>query len=188
MKVKTPTLLSLVEIKRRYEDEHQIRLTNELDYFKKQESFLDAIENACLCIDARGKRFSHQKRIKLIVLKEIREKLIINSDKLLKCTSFKEIMDIVASCAVHGFGPLCIYDVSLRIAAWLSLEPEYIYLHSGTLKGAIALLGHTVKGKAYLSINDIPSPLNQLKPTEIEGVLCVFKDNFERIDRERTEN
>ena len=184
MKATTPIKMTRDEIKRRYEEEHQIRLINELDYFKKQESFLDAIEKACLCIDARGKRFSHQKRIKLIVLKEVCEKLIINSDKLLKCTSFKEIMGIVASCAVHGFGPLCIYDVSLRISAWLSIEPEYIYLHSGTLKGAIALLGSAVKGKDYLLINDIPSPLNQLKPTEIEGILCVFKDNFERVDKD----
>jgi hypothetical protein len=55
--------------------------------------------------------------------------------------SFADLIGIVASIAegVSGLGELYIYDTALRIGAKSGLEPDMVYLHAGTRKGAKAL-------------------------------------------------
>ncbi|NDV85038.1 hypothetical protein, partial [Bacteroides sp. 51] len=42
---------------------------------------------------------------------------------------------------IKGIGPLAIYDAAIRLGIYRGIQPEVIYLHRGSLQGAIKLLG-----------------------------------------------
>lgn len=169
----------LAVIKRSYEVNNQTHAKNEFDYFRNMSNIFEVIEYAALAKDDRGKRLSHQRRLQKSVLKIVFEKLVAKTNELQNSKSFEEILGIVDSCRVKGFGDLAVYDTSLRIGVWLKKEPEYVYLHAGTKKGAKAkILGLKTRGRKYIKMEEIPYPLNQLSPMQVEDILCIYKDQL----------
>ncbi len=62
----------------------------------------------------------------------------------------------------------------LRIGANLGLEPDRVYLHTGTRTGARRLgLGFR---SAWIECQDLPEALRSLPPWQVEDILCIFKD------------
>jgi hypothetical protein len=103
--------------------------------------------------------------------------------RLATATSFDALLKIVEDeiGPIHKIGKLTVYDTALRIAAWRGLEPEAIYLHAGTRVGAKALgLAHH---EGPVALKQLPAPLRRLSPREIEDVLCIYKDLFQRLRR-----
>lgn len=92
--------------------------------------------------------------------------------------SFEDIIHLVRSCAVPGFGELAIYDTALRLAVRLSKLPTAVYLHAGTRKGAVAL-GLKVD-RATIPMNELPIPLQKLEPDDAENFLCIYKDRLSK--------
>ena len=88
-------------------------------------------------------------------------------------------MEIVNSINCKGIGELTKYDTIIRIAAYRNLFPTKVYLHSGTKVGAKNLLGKLGKRK-YLGIEELPIELQDLhlSASEIEDILCIFKDDL----------
>jgi hypothetical protein len=75
---------------------------------------------------------------------------------------------------VRGIGKLYVYDTAIRLGAYLQLFPLQVYLHAGTRSGARALgLDYRVNS---VSPTYLPAALQQLKPHEVEDVLCIYKD------------
>ncbi|MBI1997211.1 MAG: hypothetical protein HYW03_03845 [Deltaproteobacteria bacterium] len=69
-----------------------------------------------------------------------------------------------------------VYDTALRIGARLGLEPERVYIHSGTRVGA-RRLGLDWRAK-WIEPKDLPKPLRSLPPWQVEDILCIYKDWF----------
>ena len=173
---------SLKEIVRRYINEFRQREGRELEFFARlKDNPARAIEHACLALLPSGKRFSHQRRIPRIVLEEAHRR--IASQNLKGCVSFHDLFLLVYCCTkdIKGYGELCVYDTSLRLGAFLNLEPEYIYLHAGTRRGAKAL-GINPK-EVYVTKEELPKPFRSLKPREIEDCLCIYEDELYEISR-----
>jgi hypothetical protein len=168
---------------RHYRAELQADAARELRFFAIQRSFEDAISKAALAQRPDGKRFSHQRRIPKPALEESRRRLLRARSRLAKATNFDALLKIVEDTIgpIHKIGKLAVYDTALRIAAWRSLEPEVVYLHAGTRSGAQAL------GLAYregtIALKELPPPLRRLSAREIEDVLCIYKDVFQRSRR-----
>jgi hypothetical protein len=59
------------------------------------------------------------------------------------------------------------------------LNPEVVYLHAGTAKGAQALGLDT--GRGYLEMDELPRPFRLLEPWECEDFLCIYKTRLEAI-------
>jgi hypothetical protein len=76
--------------------------------------------------------------------------------------------------SVRGIGELYEYDTALRIGSYLRKLPKRVYLHAGTRVGAKAL-GFDPKLRS-LNPRALPLPLRELKPHELEDVLCIYKD------------
>jgi len=100
------------------------------------------------------------------------------------CKSFTELLNLIESIIgnISGIGELYLYDTSLRIGAKLELFPKVVYLHRGTRIGAKKLaeakkLGYDLKQK-FLSCDKFPKELQELKPLEIEGFLCIYRNQF----------
>jgi len=161
-----------------YIRDHQDGADREQRWFAIQRDLRSAVEVAALAQSPGGKRLSHQWRIPGRVLQESHRRLIQKLPELKKARSFDAIFDLVAATIdpIRGIGELAVYDTAVRIAAYLGLEPDKVYLHAGTRKGARRLgLSASVP---YLEVSQLPTEFRRLKPREIEDVLCIYKHRF----------
>lgn len=126
--------------------------------------------------DERLVRYDHQRRIPRHVLEVARERLL--AARLQRCASFHELFLAVNANIgeIPGVGELTVYDAALRIGGKLGLEPDRVYLHSGTRIGA-RRLGLDWRAK-WLESRDLPQPLRSLPPWQVEDILCIYKDWF----------
>lgn len=136
----------------------------------------DAVRAAALSTLEDGKRHSHQYRIAPHVLRA-GASLLAKAD-LSHAHTFDELHDLVLQVEdrVDGLGEVWTYDVATRIAANRKLEPERVYLHAGTRKGAKAL-GLSVRAGA-LDMSDLPREVQRLTSAQAEDFLCIYKDEF----------
>ena len=88
--------------------------------------------------------------------------------------SFHDLYLWVESVAsrVNGIGSTTTYDVARRLSVWRNLEPQMVYLHAGTAKGAKKL---GVTGKVA-PLNAFPLEIQELGATHAENFLCIYKD------------
>jgi hypothetical protein len=82
---------------------------------------------------------------------------------------------------IAGIGDLARYDIAHRIGSYLNLQPELIYLHTGTRDGArvLGLHGETVDRSR------LPRALNRLDPAEIEDFLCIYREELRSGQRQQ---
>ena len=165
---------------RHYKREHLPNLKRLLEWYSSMASLSDAIINAAMGKDERGKRHPHQRRLREMNLVTPRRRLLGLKEQMRQCTSFEELLDLVEAITdrIHGLGELYAYDTALRIGAYLGLLPEKVYLHAGTRVGAQAL-GFDTKARS-IQLQSLPQPFHSLEPHEAEDVLCIYKDQFKR--------
>jgi hypothetical protein len=170
-----PQFHSLSDVIDDYIRRHCMPAATELDFFR-DESFPVAIEYAALYKLANGHRHRHGYRRTLEALEEAYRRLRAIPGEMRKCSSFEALHDLVEReiGGIDDIGPLTVYDVATRIGAHLHLEPEKVYLHSGTEKGARAL-GLGARRKT-LEPAELPVEFGRLTAREIEDCLCLYKD------------
>jgi hypothetical protein len=105
-----------------------------------------------------------------------------NLPLLKKCSSFDKIHELLRSLCkpINRVGELCVYDISLRIAAKQDLLPDKVYIHLGVTAGAKALLKRDIKETFFLP-SDLPAPLSKLPAHHIENLLCIYKDKLSTL-------
>lgn len=101
---------------------------------------------------------------------------------------FEELYDTIrrflteqSSEPVHGIGLLTFYDIATRIGYHQTpkIRPEkFVYLHSGTMTGAVKLLRRGLKWREPISIFADTPFANTLTAWQLEDYLCMAKDNF----------
>lgn len=162
----------------KYKEYHATLLAEDMLFYKEQPSLYEAIVRAMSFKEKSGKHYSHQRRINKDAQKSMRHKLVADLNTIERQNSFHNLHAFIQSktAPITGIGPLTIYDVSLRIGAYLNLEPELIYVHAGAMDGAksLGLSGET------LQINALPKAFQKLSPSEIEACLCIHKDCFKK--------
>lgn len=168
-------LSKLVEIYRR---KNAAKHKGELDHFRGLPTLRETVEAATMAIGPDGKMLRHQRRVGKEVLAEAKTALLNRLSDIKACGSFAELQELIltSTAAIDRFGSLAVYDTALRIGAKLNRLPEAVYLHAGTKAGAKAL-GLEVS-KPFLKTAELPEPLKQLEPHEVEDFLCIYKDRF----------
>lgn len=151
----------------------------EQDYYANLPTLEEAIERAARAERPDGKRHDHQRRLSRSSLEQVRKNL--SKTAIQSCETFGDLHSLIERTIrpVRGIGELMVYDTAIRIGARMRLEPEVVYLHSGTRLGARALGFDTSLG--FITISKVPSELKALKPREIEDCLCIFKDDLFHI-------
>jgi hypothetical protein len=100
-------------------------------------------------------------------------------DDLRRCSTFHELWGLVRDNLkpIPGIGELYIYDAALRVGAYLRLTPERVYLHAGTRIGArtSGLLPRARGRREWLESNELPAPLRDLPPSDVENLLCIYE-------------
>lgn len=147
-------------------------------FFESQPSLIEAINRSAMACGPQGKRFHHQRRIIHDALWQSKQALVSAKDIIISCSTFDELYKLVDRLIgiISGIGELTVYDIALRIGVKLKLEPEFVYLHAGTRKGAEAL-GLDAK-QNFIDVYKLPVPLQQLRPIHIENLLCIYKDQL----------
>lgn len=140
----------------------------------------EAIRLAATAAHPRYKKHLHQRHLPDHVLEAVSARLLTRIDGIQNAPAFDDLHRIVANCAVAGFAEMAIYDTTLRLGMRLRMPPTAVYLHAGTRKGAEALnrnfLGNRLNlSKGILQMRELPAPLQQLSPAEVEDFLCVYK-------------
>lgn len=150
----------------------------EIAFYAEQPDLSAVIEVAAKSEDPRGKRHSHQRRIPGAVLNEASRQLLKHKDILASAQDFDDLHARVEGLIrpIRGIGDLAIYDIARRIASFLHLEPEHVYLHAGTCQGAKAIGLH---GKR-IAREQLPIGFEDLTAAEIEDLLCIYKDTLTR--------
>lgn len=150
----------------------------ELGPFIAERTLADAIRRAVSAKDGEGRHFDHQSRIRKSAYPQAVRNLLAVEAGLASAKDFDELLRIVehAFSDVKWAGELFAYDTAYRIGAKLNLEPDAVYLHSGTRDGAIAL---GMNGKLRkIPVNQFPVPLRRLTAPQLESFLCVRKDRL----------
>lgn len=141
-------------------------------------------------IKADGKHHNHQVKVRKSARDELAEILLRRENKLAmrSCKTFHQLWNVVDTVKPWGIGPLTVYDVATRIGAYLDLEPEYLYLHTGARAGLIALFdsythgGYMpayVKTADYVLLDILPGHVRQkLTADEWEDFLCTYRTMF----------
>ncbi|WP_445636780.1 hypothetical protein NSTC745_01741 [Nostoc sp. DSM 114161] len=150
----------------------------EYSWYKKADNLRDAVKKAFRSEDECGKVNSHQCLVGRACLAEATEIALKRFDNLgiSSFDSFDTIHQFVESVSaeVKHFGPLATYDVALRIAKYLDLELQEVYLHKGVTIGARAL-GFNVKDGDIMPVEEFPAPFNKLSGDHLENLLCIYK-------------
>lgn len=170
-----PQFQSLSDVIDDYIRSHRVSAAAEMDFFRDK-SFPVAIEYAALYKLADGHRHPHSYRRQLQALEEAHRRLRAIPEEMRKCSSFESLHILIERKigGIRDIGPLTVYDVAARIGAHLQLEPEKVYLHSGTMEGARAL-GLGARRKT-LEMSELPVEFRRLTAREVEDCLCLYKD------------
>jgi hypothetical protein len=170
-----------------YDKHHRMRKRRELEYFQQQPTVEEAVRRAVHSRDEWGKRYDHQHRIRRMAYFDAEKALLPLVSALQQCQCFADLYQCLEDtfASIEGLNELFIYDVALRIGAKLRLEPELIYLHRETRKGAKALL--RLKGKPRtIAPRMLPAPLCELPAYELEDILCIYCQAFIDDDFDET--
>ena len=113
--------------------------------------------------------------------KETKARLIRTLDmtrlQITPSMSFEQLYDEVGR-ALGRMTDLLHYDITLRIGAANDIRPkDFVYLHSGALKGAKALIGQHKVETPKVKLSDFVSVMRDLQgftAYDVEHFLCVF--------------
>lgn len=160
-------------------------------------SFDDAVWIACASRRGNGKMHSHQTKVSKDARREFGHRIIDRFDssplhghrdpRKLEGLTFDQFYDKLWDIRPAGIGPLTTYDVATRVGAYLELEPESLYLHTGVRVGYEAMYSGSrraslvaVRVPVYLW----PTPLTQLSADMAEDFLCTYRDALAGIQRD----
>ena len=176
-------LLSFADVVQDYIRQYRANAGRELAFYRGMNSLDQAIEKAGNAECEDGTKYDHQWRIPTPTLARAAKALLAKRAEISKCSNFQNLIDLVKGTLgpMKGIGELALYDTALRIGARLEIEPEYVYLHRGTRKGAKAL-GLASRHK-YLKVSELPKEFARLKPREIEDCLCIYAIELSRLKR-----
>lgn len=145
-----------------------------VDYCAAAKSFKEAVARACLSKRPNGKLHNHQSRVPEKVRMQFAKNILHVSPNP---DNFDALYDELDRCKPYGIGPVTLYDVATRIAAYLKLEVESLYLHAGVMIGWCVLHGQRVRGyELRIPRGDIPKALRRLPTDEIEDFLCAYRE------------
>lgn len=148
------------------------------------DSLDEAVMRACASLRTNGKLHNHQSRVR----KQDRDYFAVRILKDLALPevlgNFDDLYDFLNQVKPSGIGPVTVYDVATRIAAYLKLPINSLYLHAGVQVGWNMLHGGRGKGSGVQHKGDVaripkaklPKALQRLPCDEVEDMLCAYRE------------
>lgn len=164
-----------------------------IPYTATAETLGEAIDRACDSRGVDGKLWFHQGRVwqknrdkYARRLKKRSGEMLVLKDRYGPKKGFNKLFDLCQSVgdSTKGIGPITVYDVTARLAGWLGLRANRIYLHGGVIAGVRAL-GIETRSRRYIKRAELPEPLCQVPNLDlVEDFLCGYRSELERLAEE----
>jgi len=151
------------------------------EHLRNGEQEIECFRRLPSCEEAVAKATLRLRRIALRVLEKARDSLLKETQTLAGLKSFEALHEEVKKAIdpIKGIGELTVYDTAHRIGAYLKLRPKFVYLHTGTRRGAKALgLDHRAE-KLPKSI--FPKEFHCLSEEQIEDCLCIYDEGLRQL-------
>lgn len=110
-----------------------------INYCAEAPNLKTAIDRAVRARDANGKHHNHQSKVDLDARLMLGRDLYLARRTVRACADFDTLHDFIDEIKPYGIGPVTVYDVAVRVGAYLGLEPESVYMHAGVRQGLRAL-------------------------------------------------
>ena len=164
-----------------YVQHYRKQAAEELNFYRSIESLSEVIRVAANAVTADGKRHDHQRRIPGGALARFARALLAVKERIQNAQSFSMLHNVINNAAseLKHIGRLTVYDTAIRIGIKLGLSPDHVYLHAGTRRGARFFNVETKE--EHLPKSSFPAELDKLEPCEIEDLLCIYKDELQRL-------
>lgn len=147
-----------------------------MDWCVEARSFTEAAERACRSRGANGKMHNHQSRVTGKARRQLYNRIVRRiRPEHRGFKDFDDLYDTIEEMAPSGIGPVTIYDVAVRLSAYLGIEPTSLYLHAGVREGWNALSNSLSVGVKRIPRNFWPAPLRALPADEVEDFLCTYR-------------
>lgn len=148
-----------------------------VEYCAAAPNFAKAVRRACGSREEGGKMHNHQSRVTEAARAHYAEAIIARK-AVRDSTTFDELHDYCEAIAsdLDGIGPVTIYDVATRIAAYMKLEVESLYLHAGVRIGYQLLYGRRSPDLKRIPRRDLPEQLQRIPADECEDMLCAYRE------------
>lgn len=160
--------------------------------------FPTAVRRAVEARAENGKHHNHQSKVDITARRKFGSKIVKAAARgSLDMDDFERLHERLDEIKPYGVGPVTVYDVAIRVAAFLGIEPHSVYLHAGVRQGLKALQqaiwrqgnglgpsGLMLDMQKYLRadkvpISAFPFPLNGMKADDVEDILCTYREVFE---------
>lgn len=163
-------------------------------YCAEAPKFAKAVRRAVESRDANGKHHNHQSKVDITARRKFGARIIAARKRQELCTSeFDRFHDRLDEIKPYGIGPVTVYDVAVRIGAFLGIEPHSVYMHAGVRQGMKALCEALIRtGSVDNDLNEFtdwkekrvpvrrfPYPLNGMRADDVEDILCTYREVFE---------
>lgn len=148
------------------------------DWCKEASSPREALERAVRSKRPNGKMHNHQSKVSK-ALPKYEYVLTQNLPLLATSKHFDKLHRSMWLIRTDGIGPMTVYDVAVRFGAYLSLEPDRIYVHAGT-KAGLEALGIRVLGDT-VNMKRLGFTLQNRRPDDVEDFLCTYRIAFDQL-------
>lgn len=113
------------------------------------------------------------------------EALLLDRERIQASKDFHTLFSLVKAMAnrTGGLGEMWVYDVSVRVAAFLGKYPDRIYLHGGTREGARAF--KIDSSRESVSKFELPRPIRKMPCHMIEDFLSKKKKELREMQFEK---
>lgn len=143
----------------------------------------EAVMRACASLRTNGKLHNHQSRVRKQDRDYFAVRILKTWDEQAFPGTFDDLYDYLDNVKPSGIGPVTVYDVATRIAAYLKLPITSLYLHAGVQVGWNLLHGGRGKGAgapskglvARIPKAKLPKALQRLPCDEVEDMLCCYR-------------
>lgn len=162
-------------------------------YCAEADSFQLAVQRAVEARAADGKHHNHQSKVDITARRLFGRRIVRQAQRgALPVDDFDDMHDYLDNIKPYGIGPVTVYDVAVRIGAYLGIEPYSVYMHAGVRQGframseALERIGYP-KANWYIRninrdkipVNNFPKPLDSMRADDVEDILCTYREVFD---------
>ncbi len=174
-----------------------------IEYCRDASKFSEAVRRAVEARDANGKHHNHQSKVDITARRKFGATIISLKGQVKRSVqwndanpvktgydddAFDMIHDLFDEHKPYGIGPVTVYDVAVRVGAYMGIEPAKVYMHAGVKQGIVAL-GTGLDNKAGRRLLDaaklkrvplylFPKDWRGERADDIEDMLCTYREVF----------
>lgn len=153
-------------------------------FCKDAPSWNVAVGRAVTSRRPNGKMHNHQTRVPGRIRLEFGSRILRRFPMALsnEFWDFDSWYDALLEVAPEGIGPVTLYDVAVRTAEYMDIQPSSLYLHAGVRDGWKAL-GLRVPG-FRVGKEGWPIVLQPLPADQVEDLLCAYRAILPDVESE----